>query len=89
MQNDIIIKSLLNLVDKYDNDNVAKNVVITTYQENDYTILIMLTTKGRANKNTPFYFGNTDTFIIKEYWYSDKIVNAEILYSAKGLLKDY
>ena len=80
MQKDKIIDSLLSIIDKYDNNSIAKEIIITSYQENDSTIIIRLTTEGESNKNTPFYFGNMYTCLIKEYWASDEIINAEMLY---------
>jgi len=82
MKNDIaIIKALLNIIDRYDDNDIAKDIIISTYREFDYNIIIRLTTKGDTNKNTPFYFGNMYTCITKEYWFNDEVVNADILYS--------
>ena len=76
-----IIQALLEIIDSYDNNDVAKQVPLFYHQERDETVVISLSTKGEANKGTPFYFGNMHTCILKEYWYKNKVVNADILYT--------
>ena len=83
MLNDKIIDSLLLIINEYDNNSVAKNITLTSYQENDSTIIIILTTKGESNKNTPFFISNMYTCIIKEYWASGKLIHADMLYSTR------
>jgi len=76
-----IIQALLEIIDSYDNNDVSKDLIIAHYKEFDCSIIIKLSTKGEANKNTPFYFGNIYTCIIKEYWADNNLIHADMLYS--------
>ena len=78
-----IIQTLLDIIDSYDNNDIAKSIIISCYPENDLNIVILLTTKGEANKNTPFYFGNMYTCIIKEYWENNDLIWADMLYQTR------
>lgn len=81
MHKDKMINSLLNIIDRYDNNDVAKDDILNAYEENGYIVTIRLSTRGEANKNSPFYFGNGSTIIIKEYWLNGEVYDAKILYS--------
>lgn len=77
-----IIKSLMALVEDYNQDGIAKECIIGVFSSNnkDESIVVKITTKGEANKNTPFYFASLYTTIIAEHWKGREMVWADMLY---------
>ena len=81
-----IIKALLVLVDDYNQDGIAKERILgvfSTHNKNE-SVLLKITTKGEANKNTPFYFATLYTTIIAEYWAGQEMTWADMLYFNKN-----
>lgn len=80
-----IIKALIALVEDYNQDGIAKERILGVFstRNKNETVIIKLTTKGEANKNTPFYFGSLSTCIIAEYWTENEMVWADMLYINK------
>ena len=79
MKEQKIIKELLNLIDKYDNNETSKSITLDVEILDSFVLITKLHTKGEVNKWTPFYSGNTKTVIITEEWYDGKVVNAWIV----------
>ncbi len=75
----ILINRLLSIIDRYNTDNVFKEIILFTEIQNDTIVIYSLITKGERDIGTRFYSGSECTHICKEYWHNGNVIFADMI----------